>query len=65
MAEGSFPDYRTRSKSELLEEGRNAFVAVTRSKRLLILSYPKIKKMPWGDYRSQYPSRYLREADVV
>lgn len=66
MAEGTFPDYRAVNKlKELLEEGRNAFVAVTRSKRLLYLSYPRQKLMPWGDIRVQSPSRFLRQAGLV
>lgn len=66
MAEGTFPDYRAQSRpKEMLEEGRNAFVAVTRSKRLLYLSYPRQKVMPWGDTRGQVPSRYLRQAGLV
>ena len=60
MAEGVFPDYRALGKQrELEEEARNAFVAMTRSKRLLYLSFPKVKMMPWGDLRAQKPSRYL------
>lgn len=62
MAEGSFPDYRSTSGRELLEERRNAFVAVTRSKRLLYLTYPRTRMMPWGDRRRQTPSRFLKEA---
>ncbi|MBC3884948.1 ATP-dependent helicase [Undibacterium griseum] len=62
MAEGSFPDYRSSTGRELLEERRNAFVAVTRSKRLLYLSYPVTRMMPWGDRRRQLPSRFIREA---
>jgi len=58
MAEGTFPDYRANGAA-LQEEKRNAFVAVTRSKRLLRLSYPKTKVMPWGDVWKQKPSRYL------
>ncbi len=58
MAEGTFPDYRARGK-ELEEERRNAFVAFTRSKRLLYLSYPVVKQMPWGGMRQQSPSRFL------
>jgi len=58
LAEGTFPDYRARGK-QLEEESRNAFVAVTRSRRLLYLSYPAMKMMPWGDQRYQSPSRYL------
>jgi DNA helicase II / ATP-dependent DNA helicase PcrA len=59
MAEGSFPDFRATGNRELQEEKRNAFVAVTRSKRLLYLTYPKSKIMPWGDSRYQKPSRYI------
>lgn len=60
MAEGVLPDYRARGSSKALaEERRNAFVAVTRSRRLLILSYPKTRKMPWGDVWTQKPSPYL------
>lgn len=60
MAEGSFPDYRATGSRELAEESRNAFVAVTRSRRLLYLTYPKSKIMPWGDSRRQMPSRYIK-----
>lgn len=59
MAEGTFPDYRASSKKDLAEEGRNAFVAVTRSKRLLYLSYPATRLMPWGGVRQQARSRFL------
>jgi DNA helicase-2/ATP-dependent DNA helicase PcrA len=58
MAEGTFPDYRAKGRS-LEEERRSAFVAVTRSKRLLYVTYPKQKVMPWGDTKLQQPSRYL------
>jgi DNA helicase-2/ATP-dependent DNA helicase PcrA len=61
MAEGVFPDYRALGKAkEMAEEARNAFVAVTRSKRLLYLSYPRRRRMPWGDTKLQQSSRYLR-----
>ncbi len=60
MAEGIFPDYRAGNRAAALnEESRNAFVAATRSKRLLYLSYPKLRKMPWGDSRHATQSRYL------
>lgn len=61
MAEGIFPDYRARTFSALTEETRNAFVAVTRSKRLLYATYPKLRMMPWGDERATEPSRYLKK----
>ncbi len=59
MVEGVFPDYRAKAKKELDEESRNAFVAVTRSKRLLYLTFPRTRMMPWGDRRYQQPSRFL------
>ena len=65
MAEGSFPDYRSTAGRALLEERRNAFVAFTRSKRLLYLTYPRTRMMPWGDWRGQSPSRFLKEAGLA
>ena len=59
MAEGTFPDWRATGAKEEAEEVRNAFVAVTRSKRLLYLSYPATRVMPWGGIRRQAKSRFL------
>jgi DNA helicase II / ATP-dependent DNA helicase PcrA len=61
MCEGVFPDYRAKSTKELDEERNSAFVAVTRARRWIYVSYPQQRKMPWGDTRSQLPSRYLNE----
>ena len=61
MCEGVFPDYRAKSRKELDEERNNAFVAVTRAKRHLYLSYPKLRVMPWGEQKSQCKSRFLKE----
>jgi DNA helicase-2/ATP-dependent DNA helicase PcrA len=62
MAEGVFPDYRAQGKpSDMAEETRNAFVAVTRSRRLLYFSYPKQRQMPWGDIWQSKPSPFLRK----
>lgn len=61
MAEGIFPDYRAQNPKDLQEEARSAFVAVTRSRRLLYLSYPQNKIMPWGDSKRQRPSRFLKK----
>jgi len=58
MTEGTFPDYRAKGPA-LQEEKRNMFVAITRSRRVLLLSYPRTKVMPWGSVRKQKPSRYL------
>jgi DNA helicase-2/ATP-dependent DNA helicase PcrA len=64
MADGVFPDYRAKGKSKQMEEEkRNAFVAITRSKRLLFLSFPRQRTMPWGDVKRQTPSEYIKAAD--
>ena len=60
MNEGTFPDYRAKGSS-LDEEQRNAFVAVTRSKRLLYISYPTERLMPWGDVKRQDRSRFVKK----
>ena len=65
LVEGVFPDYRATNSTSLTEEDNNMFVAVTRARRVLILSYPKSRIMPWGDSRSQKPSRYLRTFDLL
>jgi DNA helicase-2/ATP-dependent DNA helicase PcrA len=59
MAEGTFPDFRARPGPTMEEERRSAFVAVTRSRRLLYLSYPEWRQMPWGDMRRQSASRFV------
>jgi DNA helicase II / ATP-dependent DNA helicase PcrA len=64
MAEGTFPDYRAKNDA-LKEEKRNAFVAVTRSKRILVFSYPREKIMPWGTPKKQTPSRYLKDLGLI
>ena len=62
MADGVFPDYRARgNKISMEEERRNAFVAVTRSKRLLYISYSKTREMPWGETWRSQPSQYFGE----
>lgn len=66
MSDGTFPDYRANKNNKTkAEEKRNAFVAVTRSKRLLYLSYPQSKMMPWGSVRLQIPSPFLRDMGLV
>ena len=63
MCEGTFPDYRAKNSLLMDEERRNAFVAVTRSRRLLYLTYPRNRMMPWGDSRRQQPSRFLKSIE--
>ncbi len=64
MCEGVFPDYRAKSASEIDEERNNAFVAVTRARRWVFITYPKFRKMPWGDTKFQYPSRFINELTI-
>lgn len=63
MCEGVFPDYRAKTAKELEEERNNAFVAVTRAKRWLYVSYPKQRMMPWGDVKFQQKSRFIKEIE--
>lgn len=61
MCEGTFPDYRSKSKREIDEERNKAFVAVTRSKRWIFITYPQVKMMPWGNIKKQEASRFIIE----
>ncbi len=61
MCEGTFPDYRAQSQREIEEERNNAFVAVTRSRRWIFITYPQSKMMPWKDIKGQTPSRFITE----
>lgn len=63
MCEGVFPDYRANTVKELDEERNNAFVAITRAKRWLYVSYPKQRMMPWGDRKFQRKSRFVAEIE--
>lgn len=63
MCEGVFPDYRANTEKELEEERNNAFVAITRAKRWLYISYPKQRMMPWGDKKFQRKSRFVMEIE--
>lgn len=59
MCEGVFPDYRAKLPHEIDEERNSAFVAVTRSRRWIYITYPKRRKMPWGDVKTQQASRFI------
>jgi len=61
MCEGVFPDYRAKNTKEIEEERNNAFVAVTRARRRIYITYPKQRKMPWGDIKWQQESRFVKE----
>lgn len=59
MCDGVFPDYRATSQKDLNEEKNNAFVAVTRAKRWLYISYPQYRMMPWGKAKFHQASRFI------
>lgn len=61
MCEGVFPDYRAKLGSEMDEERNNAFVAVTRARRWLYITYPEKRTMPWGKEQKQTESRFIRD----
>jgi DNA helicase-2/ATP-dependent DNA helicase PcrA len=62
MDEGTFPDYRAINKGgeELQQEKNNTYVAFTRAKRFLFVSYPKTRIMPWGDTKSRTLSQFIK-----
>lgn len=62
MDDGTFPDFRAVNKGgdELQQEKNNTYVAFTRAKRFLYVTYPKKRLMPWGDYKARTISRFLK-----
>ncbi len=65
FCEGTFPDYRANTEAKINEERNTAFVAVTRARRWLFVSYPQSRMMPWGSARSQQPSRFISEMGLT
>lgn len=61
--DGTFPDYRAINKGgvELTQEKNNTYVAFTRARRFLYVSYPMQRTMPWGDVRNREISRFLKQ----
>lgn len=61
LCEGLFPSGRSLENDDALEEERRLFyVAVTRAKRELYLSYPVVRMLGYSD-AMQLPSRFLQE----
>ncbi|WP_457677906.1 ATP-dependent helicase [Thermovibrio sp.] len=61
LEEGIFPHARSSDSSEEVEEERRLFyVAITRAKKLLTLSYSKERRL-FGSRRQTTPSRFLSE----
>lgn len=62
MDDGTFPDFRAINKGgeEMLQEKNNTYVAFTRAKRFLYVTFPTRRLMPWGDYKKRTISRFLK-----
>src|SRR5262245_30044071 len=61
LEEGVFPSLREGDlDAEVEEERRLAYVAVTRAKDRLVLSYARIRR-PYDDLRRNEPSRFLAD----
>lgn len=65
MNQGTFPDYRAKEGSRALEEERrNCFVAITRAKKKLFISYTQFKDTRYG-LRQHEPSQFLKEMGMI
>lgn len=69
MDNETFPDYRALAKNgiEMDQEKNNLYVAITRAKRYLYVTYPKSRTMPWGGVRRRVKSVLLKgiEATII
>ncbi len=61
MDDMTFPDYRAIEKGgvNMQQEKNNLYVAVTRAKRYLFVTYPLSRIMPWGSIKERVKSRLL------
>jgi len=65
LNQGIFPDYRAKEGSRALEEERrNCFVAITRTKEKLFISYTRFKNTRYGLWQHD-PSRFLKEMGLI
>jgi len=63
MDDETFPDYRAvRSGGiDMTQEKNNLYVALTRARRFLYVTWPQKRKMPWGDFKRRKVSRFLMD----
>lgn len=59
MDDLTFPDYRALTGAQLQQEKNDLYVAITRAKRFLFISYPMERQMPWGAVYHREKSRLL------
>lgn len=65
MNEGTFPDFRSvRSEQLVADERRNAYVAITRAERFLVLTRPRQRATAAGTFADP-PSRFLAEMGIT
>ena len=63
MEEGLFPSSRSaESLADLEEERRLMYVAITRAKKALMLTFSEMRRV-WGKTENTSPSRFLKEID--
>ncbi len=61
VEEGLFPSFRSVTDPKAIEEERRLFyVAITRSEKILHISFTK-QRMKWGSFQTASPSRFLSE----
>jgi len=60
MNDGLFPSIREKNPSDMEEERRLFYVAVTRAKKELMISYYKTRSSFWGESNDYPPSRFLK-----
>ncbi len=66
LNQGIFPDYRTiKKRRKLEEERRNCFVAITRTKKKLFISYVEHRTTRAGNLVSIEPSQFLNEMKLI
>lgn len=63
MDDETFPDYRAMKSGgvEMIQEKNNLYVAFTRARRFLYVTWPQKRMMPWGDYKIRKISRFLSD----
>lgn len=61
MDDGTFPDYRAIKNGgiDMTQERNNTYVAFTRARRFLYVTFPKQRMMPWGGIKYRTMSRFL------
>jgi DNA helicase-2/ATP-dependent DNA helicase PcrA len=62
MDDETFPDYRAIRNGgiEMTQEKNNLYVAFTRAKRFLYLTWPQKRTMLWGACKSRVIFRFLK-----